>query len=77
MFLTKKQFDEQVEIFKGLLAENIYGILKYNEDEIDNWLVDYFIKNQDIEEVVYLIEIDRNDLSNINSCQLVQQQWSI
>jgi hypothetical protein len=37
MFLTKKQFYEQVEIFKGLSVENFYGILEYNEDEIDNW----------------------------------------
>jgi hypothetical protein len=50
MFLTKQQFDEQVEIFKGLSVEIFYGILEYNEDEIDNWLVDYSVKNQDIEE---------------------------
>ena len=36
MFLTKKQFDEQVEIFKGLSTKFFYRILKYNEDEIDN-----------------------------------------
>jgi hypothetical protein len=34
MFLTEKQFDEQVEIFKGLSAENFDGILEYNEEEI-------------------------------------------
>jgi hypothetical protein len=32
MFLTKQQFDEQVEIFKGLSAEIFYGILEYNEE---------------------------------------------
>jgi hypothetical protein len=46
MFLTNKQFDEQVDIFKELLVEIFYGILRYNEDEIDNWLVNYFLKNQ-------------------------------
>jgi hypothetical protein len=45
LFLTKQQFDEQVEIFKGLLVENVYGILEYNEDDINNWLVDYSMNN--------------------------------
>jgi hypothetical protein len=62
MFLTKQQFDEQVEIFKGLSVENFYGILEYNEDEIDNWLVDYSVKNQDIEEEVHGISLDLRDL---------------
>jgi hypothetical protein len=61
MFLTKQQFDEQVEIFKGLSVENVYGILEYNEDEIDNWLVDYSVKNQDIEEEVNGISLDLRD----------------
>jgi hypothetical protein len=45
LFLTKQQFDEQVEIFKGLSIENFYGIVVYDEDAIDNWLVDYSVKN--------------------------------
>jgi hypothetical protein len=62
MFLTKKTFDEQVEIFKGLSVENFYGILEYNEDEIDNYLVDYSEKNQDIEEELHGISLDLRDL---------------
>jgi hypothetical protein len=62
MFLTKQQFDEQVEIFKGLSAEIFYGILEYNEEEIDNWLVDYSMKNQDIEEEIHGISHDLRDL---------------
>jgi hypothetical protein len=46
LFLTKQQFDEQVEIFKGLSIEKFYGIIEYDENAIDNWLVDYSIKNQ-------------------------------
>lgn len=52
LFLTKKEFDEQVEIFKGLSFEKFYNILEYSEDDVENWLVDYLIKNQDIEEVL-------------------------
>jgi hypothetical protein len=57
LFLTKQQFDEQVEIFEGLSVETFYGILEYNEDDIDNWLVDYFMKNQDIEEKLHGISL--------------------
>jgi hypothetical protein len=45
LFLTKQQFDEQVEIFKGFSVEKFYGILEYDEDEIDNWIVNYSGKN--------------------------------
>jgi nucleoside-triphosphatase THEP1 len=58
LFLTKQQFDEQVEIFKGLSIEKFYGIIVYDENAIDNWLVDYSVKNQDIEEVLHGISID-------------------
>jgi hypothetical protein len=39
VFLTKQKFDEQVDIFRGLSVEKLYGILEYDEDDIDNWLV--------------------------------------
>jgi uncharacterized protein YeeX (DUF496 family) len=47
--LTKKAFEKQVYIFKGLSFEKFYGILEYSEDDVENWLVDYSIQNQDIE----------------------------
>jgi hypothetical protein len=62
LFLTKKQFDEQVEIFKGLSVENLYGIIEYDEDDIDNFLVDYSVKNQDIEEALHGISLGPRDL---------------
>jgi hypothetical protein len=62
LFLTKQQFDEKVEIFKGLSIEKFYGILEYNEDDIDNWLMDYSMKNQDIEEALHGISLDLRDL---------------
>jgi hypothetical protein len=45
LFLTKQQFDGQVDIFKQLSFEKIYGIIEYDENTIDNWLVDYSVKN--------------------------------
>jgi hypothetical protein len=62
MFLTKKQFDEQVEIFKGLSVETFYDTLEYDEDDKENWLVDYSVKNQDIEESLHGISLDLRDL---------------
>jgi hypothetical protein len=47
--MTRQQFDEQVEILKGLSDENFNGIIEYGEEEIDNCLIDYSMKNQDIE----------------------------
>jgi hypothetical protein len=62
MFMINQQFDEQVEILKGLSAKKFYGIIEYNEEEIDNWLVDYSVKNQDIEEAIHGISHDLRDL---------------
>jgi hypothetical protein len=62
LFLTKKYFDEQVVVFKGLSFEKFYGILDYNEDDVDNWLVDYSVKNKDIEEALCNISVDLRDL---------------
>ena len=36
IFLRKQQFEEQVDIFKGLSVEKFYGILEYDEDDINN-----------------------------------------
>jgi hypothetical protein len=62
MFMTKQQFDKQVEILKGLSTENFYGIIGNNEEEIDNWLVDYSVKNKDIEEEIHGIYHDFEDM---------------
>jgi hypothetical protein len=62
LFLTKQRFDEKFEIFKGMLVEEVYGILEYNEEDIDNWLVDYSVKNEDIEESLHEISLDLRDL---------------
>jgi hypothetical protein len=62
LFLTKQQFDEKVDIFKVLSFEKFYGIIEYDENAIDNWLVYYSVKNQDIEEILHGISIDLYDL---------------
>jgi len=62
MFITRQQFDEQVEIVKGLSTKKFNGIIEYGEEEIDNWMVDYSMKNKDIEEEIHAISHDLRDL---------------
>jgi hypothetical protein len=62
LFLTKQEFDEQVEIFQEFSFEKFYGILEYGEDDMGNWPVDYLIKNQYFEEALWNISIDIRDL---------------
>ena len=64
LFLIKKEFDDQVEIYKILSLENFYEILEYGEDDVKKWLVDYSIKNQDIEEALHNLSIDIRDLES-------------
>jgi hypothetical protein len=51
-----------MEILKGLSAEKFNGIIEYGEEQIDNWLIDYSRKNQDIEESIHIIYHDLRDL---------------
>jgi uncharacterized protein YeeX (DUF496 family) len=62
MFMTRQQFDEHVEILKGLSTEKFNGIIEHGQEEIDNWLIDYYMKNQDIEESIHDISHDLRDL---------------
>jgi hypothetical protein len=62
--LTKKAFDEQVDILKGLSLENFYGVIEYGQDDVDNWLVDYSAHNEAIEQVLHNISINLRELEN-------------
>jgi len=48
--MTSYQFEECVEILKGLFAEKFNIIIDYNENEVKSWLVGYANKNEDIED---------------------------
>jgi hypothetical protein len=45
-----------------LSIEKFYGIIVYDENAIDKWIVDYSIKNKDIEKGLHGISIDLRDL---------------
>jgi len=61
MFMTRQHFDEQVKILKGLSTEKFNDIIVYGKEEIDNCLVDYSMKNKDIEEKIHDISHDLRD----------------
>jgi uncharacterized protein YeeX (DUF496 family) len=60
-----------------LSFEKFYDILEYGEDDVENWLVDYSIKNQDIEEALQNISIDLRDLEGelFNIKILMKSTW--
>jgi hypothetical protein len=62
IFMTRKQFEEHVDILKSISVEKFNSIIEYDEREIENWLVDYVKKNQDIEESIHNISHDLRDL---------------
>jgi hypothetical protein len=62
--LTKQAFDEQVDIFKGLSLAKFYRILEYGEDDVDNWLVDYSVQNEEIDQALRNLSIDLRELEN-------------
>jgi hypothetical protein len=80
-------FNDFVLVFKEFSVEKFYGILEYNEDDINNWLVDYSVKKQDIEESLHGISLDLRDLEgelfnikirheiNVEPMKIYIEQW--
>jgi hypothetical protein len=62
--LTKKAFDEKLDILKGLSLEKFYDILEYGVYEVENWLVDYSAHNEEIEQALHSISMDLRKLEN-------------
>jgi hypothetical protein len=46
-----------VEILKRLSAEQFNSIIENNENEIEDWLVNYANKNEDIEDMLRQIHL--------------------
>jgi hypothetical protein len=62
--LTRQAFDKQVDIFKALSLENFYNILEYGEDDMENWLFDYSVQNEEIDQDLCNLSIDLRELEN-------------
>jgi len=64
MFMTRQQFEEQIEGLKKALAENSDGIVEFTYDDIDSWLVEYINKNEDIENTFQKLSIDYREIED-------------
>ena len=62
--LTRQDFDKQVDMFKVFSLEKFYNILEYGQDDIDDWLVDYSIQNEEIDQALCNLSINFGELEN-------------
>jgi hypothetical protein len=62
--LTRQDIDKQVDNFKALSLEKFYNILEYGQHDVDDWLVDYSIHNEEIDQALRNLSIDFGELEN-------------
>jgi hypothetical protein len=65
IFMTKHQFEEYVEVLKGLSVKKFNSIIEYNENEIEKWLVSYANKNKDIEDTLHQLSFELRELEGM------------
>jgi hypothetical protein len=44
--------------------EKFYSILEYGQDDVDNWLVDYSVQNEEIDQALRNLSMDFRELEN-------------
>ena len=62
MLMTRKHFEEQIEELKRRLAEKFDNMIESTHDDIDNQLVKYTNKNEDIENILQKLSIDLREI---------------
>jgi hypothetical protein len=58
MLMTQQKFEEKIEGLKKASAEKFDSIDEFTYYDIDNWLVEYTNKNQDIKNMLQNLSID-------------------
>jgi hypothetical protein len=64
MLPTRKQFEEHIETLKRLLAKEFDSMVKYTNDYIDSWFMEYTNRNEDIETTLQNLSIDLREFEN-------------
>jgi hypothetical protein len=64
MIMSREQFEEQVENLKKSSAKKFDSMVEYTYDDIDNWLVEYTNKNEDIETILQNLSIDHREIES-------------
>jgi hypothetical protein len=59
---TRQQFEEHVEILKGLSTEKFNNMIEYTKHDIESWLVEYVNRNEDIEITLQQLSIDYREI---------------
>jgi hypothetical protein len=62
--LTRQDFDKQVDMLKELSLEIFYSILEYGQDHVDDWLIEYSVQNEEIDQALRNLSIDFGELEN-------------
>jgi hypothetical protein len=65
IFMTMQQFEEHMEILKGLSTRKFNNVIEYTEYEIESWLVNYVNKNEDIEDTLHQRSYELRELEGI------------
>jgi len=60
----RQQFEESMEKLNKLSAEQFNSMIGYTKDDIDNWLVEYANRNEDIETTLQNLSIDYRKYEN-------------
>jgi uncharacterized protein YpbB len=60
--MIMQQFEEHIKILKSLSAGKFNSMIKYIENEIESWLVNYLNKNEYIEETLHQISFELREL---------------
>jgi hypothetical protein len=61
---TRQQFKESVEKLNKLSTEKFNSMIEYTNVDIDNWLVEYANRNEDIETTLKNISVDYREYEN-------------
>jgi hypothetical protein len=64
ILLARQQFEEHVEILKGISTKKFNPMTEYIEKEIESWLMEYVNKNEDIEITLQQLSIDNRELES-------------
>jgi hypothetical protein len=62
MLMTRQHFEGQVEELKRASTEKFDTMIEFTHDDIDNWLVEYTNKNEDIENTLQNLSIDLREI---------------
>jgi hypothetical protein len=64
MIMSREKFEEQVENLNKSSTNKFDSVIEYTYNDIDNWLVEYTNKNEDIETILKNLSIDHREIES-------------